>query len=44
MATPPYASVAVGRPVRGEFTYAIPDALRGQLLPGQRVLVPFGRG
>ena len=44
MATPPYASVAVGRPVRGEFTYAIPEGLRGQLLPGQRVLVPFGRG
>ena len=38
-----YAAIAVGRPVRGEFTYAIPDALEGTLLPGQRVLVPFGR-
>lgn len=38
------ASVAVGRPVRGEFTYLVPEGLRGQLLPGQRLLVPFGRG
>ncbi|MEN9799208.1 MAG: hypothetical protein RL653_2904 [Pseudomonadota bacterium] len=36
--------MAIGRPVRGEYTYAVPDALRGKLLPGQRVLVPFGRG
>ncbi len=39
-----FASVAVGRPVRGEFTYLVPDALKGQLSPGHRVLVPFGRG
>jgi primosomal protein N' (replication factor Y) len=38
------ASVAVGRPVRGEFTYLIPETLSGRLAPGQRVLVPFGRG
>ncbi|RKH92585.1 primosomal protein N', partial [Corallococcus praedator] len=38
------ASVAVGRPVRGEFTYLVPEALAGNLAPGQRVLVPFGRG
>jgi len=38
------ASVAVGRPVRGEFTYVVPEALSGRLAPGQRVLVPFGRG
>ncbi|WP_232293135.1 replication restart helicase PriA [Stigmatella aurantiaca] len=38
------ASVAVGRPVRGEFTYVVPDVLSGRLVPGQRVLVPFGRG
>jgi len=37
------ASVAVGRPVRGEFTYRVPAELAGRLLPGQRVLVPFGR-
>ena len=39
----PWAFVAVGRPVRGEFTYRVPEALRGKLLPGQRVRVPFGR-
>jgi primosomal protein N' (replication factor Y) len=38
------ASIAVGRPVRGEFTYLIPEALVAQLVPGHRVLVPFGRG
>ena len=38
------ASVAVGRPVRGEFTYIVPETLSGRLAPGQRVLVPFGRG
>ncbi len=43
MAFPTLASVAVGRPVRGEFTYLVPDALVGRLTPGQRVLVPFGR-
>jgi primosomal protein N' (replication factor Y) len=37
------ASVAVGRPVRGEFTYRVPEELVGKLVPGQRVLVPFGR-
>ena len=37
------ASVAVGRPVRGEFTYLVPEALSGRLSPGQRILVPFGR-
>ena len=40
----PLASVAVGRPVRGEFTYEVPPALDGRLRPGQRILVPFGRG
>ena len=30
-------------PVRGEFTYRVPEALRGKLFPGQRVRVPFGR-
>ncbi|MGZ3460814.1 MAG: primosomal protein N' family DNA-binding protein, partial [Archangium sp.] len=37
------ASVAVGRPVRGEFTYVVPEGLSGLLSPGQRILVPFGR-
>lgn len=38
-----YAAVAVGRPVRGEFTYAIPPELEAQLAPGLRVKIPFGR-
>ena len=41
---PQLASVAVGRPVRGEFTYRIPPGREGLLLPGQRLKVPFGRG
>jgi primosomal protein N' (replication factor Y) len=40
----PCASVAVGRPVAGPFTYLLPEGLAGPLLPGQRLLVPFGRG
>ncbi|HVE84571.1 MAG TPA: primosomal protein N', partial [Myxococcales bacterium] len=36
--------MAVARPVRGEFTYRIPEALVGRLRPGHRVAVPFGRG
>ena len=39
----PFALVAVGRPVRGEFTYAVPPELEGKLKPGQRVRIPFGR-
>lgn len=38
-----FALVAVGRPVRGEFTYAVPPELEGKLKPGQRLRVPFGR-
>jgi primosomal protein N' (replication factor Y) len=38
------ASIAVGRPVRGEFTYQVPAGLAERLRPGQRVVVPFGRG
>ena len=37
------ASFAVGRPVHGAFTYSVPEALAARLVPGQRVLVPFGR-
>jgi len=42
--SPPCASVAVGRPVAGPFTYLLPAGHTGPLLPGQRLLVPFGRG
>jgi primosomal protein N' (replication factor Y) (superfamily II helicase) len=38
------ASVAVGRPVKGPFTYLVPPELEGRLRRGQRILVPFGRG
>ncbi|MGD1047214.1 MAG: primosomal protein N' [Candidatus Krumholzibacteriaceae bacterium] len=34
--------VAVPFPVDKLFTYAIPEALRGRVKPGARVLVPFG--
>ena len=29
LASSPFASVAVGRPLRGEFTYLVPSQLRG---------------
>lgn len=38
-----FAAVAVGRPVRGEFTYLVPAALAPKLVPGVRVKIPFGR-
>ncbi len=34
---------AVGRPVRGEFTYLVPGPLVTRLQPGMRVRLPFGR-
>jgi len=37
-----YADVAVNRPLRCEFTYAVPASLRGEIAPGVRVAVPFG--
>lgn len=40
---PRYASVAVQRPVRHEFTYGVPQSLVDALAPGMRVSVPFGR-
>ena len=39
-----YARVALDVPVRCEFTYAVPEALRERVAPGARVAVPFGRG
>ena len=38
---PVFARVALELPVLTEFTYAVPDRLKGQLRPGQRVKVPF---
>ncbi len=37
-----YADVALNRPVRTEFTYAIPAELEASVAPGVRVAVPFG--
>ena len=37
-----YVDVAVNRPLRCEFTYAVPAAMRAQVAPGVRVAVPFG--
>ena len=37
-----FARVAVNVPARKEFDYSIPPALRGAVLPGSRVWVPFG--
>jgi primosomal protein N' (replication factor Y) len=36
-----FCNVALSVPLRTTFTYAVPEALRGTLQPGSRVLVPF---
>lgn len=38
-----FADVIVPRPVRGLFTYSVPEALARDIAPGKRVLVPFGK-
>ncbi len=38
------ADVVFNRPMEQTFSYLIPDDLRGQLQPGQRVRAPLGRG
>ncbi len=38
-----FASVALNLPLRREFTYGIPQAMRGRLELGSRVKVPFGK-
>ena len=37
----PLCNVALAVPLRTTFTYAVPEALRGTVQPGSRVLVPF---
>ena len=37
-----FANVAVNRPMRCEFTYAVPEQLRARAIPGARVAVPLG--
>jgi len=39
-----YCHVALNRPMRCEYTYAVPQELHGRVLPGTRVAVPFGSG
>ena len=38
------ASVVVNRPLHAAYSYLIPEHLRGEMQPGQRVRVPFGKG
>ena len=42
MTTPLYAEVLLPLPVPGTFTYSIPPSLTDQVVPGVRVIVPFG--
>jgi primosomal protein N' (replication factor Y) len=39
---PLFAEIAIPTAVRGTFTYRIPEELRGDVVPGVRVEVPFG--
>lgn len=38
-----FVDVILPLPLPGTFTYAVPDSLRGRVLPGCRVTVPFGK-
>jgi len=38
-----FADVIVPRPVRGLFTYCVPEEMAKDIAPGKRVLVPFGK-
>ena len=38
-----YALVAMNLPVEGFFTYEVPLELEDSIVPGMRVLAPFGR-
>lgn len=40
---PRFADIIVPRPVRGLFTYSVPEEMAGDIAPGKRVLVPFGK-
>jgi len=40
---PGFCEVALPVPLRLTFTYAVPASLAAQVLPGSRVVVPFGR-
>jgi primosomal protein N' (replication factor Y) len=38
-----FAEVVVSRPLRTAYIYSVPEKLADQILPGKRVLVPFGK-
>ncbi|MEP0844754.1 MAG: primosomal protein N', partial [Phycisphaerae bacterium] len=40
----PVARVAILAAIEGEYSFAVPDALAGEVEPGRRLLVPFGKG
>jgi primosomal protein N' (replication factor Y) (superfamily II helicase) len=40
----PFVAVALPLGLDRVFTYAVPDSMRGKVQPGQRLLVPFGKG
>ena len=40
----PYISVALPLGLDRTFTYAVPEKMRALVRPGQRVVVPFGKG
>ncbi|WP_435020493.1 replication restart helicase PriA [Tundrisphaera sp. TA3] len=40
----PFAGVVFNRPMDAVYSYRIPERLRAQVVPGQRVTVPLGRG
>jgi primosomal protein N' (replication factor Y) len=39
-----FAEIVFNRPLDHAYSYAVPDALRGQVTVGKRVVAPFGRG
>src|SRR5436305_1629284 len=43
-ATGLFAEVVFNRPLDHAYTYAVPEALRGTVTVGKRVLAPFGKG
>lgn len=38
-----YADIILPLPLEGVFTYSVPDGMTGAVMPGMRVVVPFGR-
>lgn len=37
-----YADIILPLPAAGTFTYRVPDSMKGKIIPGMRVFVPFG--